>query len=197
MSGTKWITTSTFNSSLVGVSGAPVKNTKRYNCLYSYPSGQYKELFLTVPNDPDSFTVIGAPVKKSHKKKDGTFFTPNKHTCAIMLDKSNPQHNLLIRCIDDICANIQSHTGIAIDNNIKEYNGKQCMFPTLIESNEGNIYTSFCTLEEYIDPKSVRKFIGRPCIGVSVNYETKKLYYQLSGAYIYRTSDDKYLATQE
>lgn len=197
MSNEYWVYPENFDVSLLSLETNPIKNTQRHRLMYAYPDGIVKKLQLTFPRDEEAYAYIGSPTKKPGKKTNGEVFTPTKYSCSLTFDMSNRYHYAWMAVMGQIYSFIQQKLNKKPIMKFIPKENKYIMYASLIEDADGKIYTPFYTDSEYINPLEVKRSVGRPCVGFSVNTQTGKIGPQLEGVFCSKFVDNFFLATRD
>jgi hypothetical protein len=189
-----WVSPETIKLENISVDERQIPKTTRSNILYKYETGEIKPLYFTTPLIEQTFLAIGAPTKRPFKDSTGTMVTPTKHSCSIMMDGNNEHHVLFHEALGKISERVSSLCGKPCNIPIIYHENNCFLFANLIENKDNQVYTRFYNEQKVYSIQDCPRFLGRPCIGFSVNNKNGKISAQMTDAYVYKPLDNYRLA---
>lgn len=163
------------------------------NVLYEYTTG-VANLMLTVPLNPESYISV-----QSIGVLPSKFTKSPKSQCLFVMDKDNEYHCRFIEAMVDVATKAQQHIGIQVNFPVLENETNYRIYTSLVESNEGIIYTKVYDEEKRLEPERANGSTTRPGLLFSIVH-TKgateaKLKVSLSHLYVPQAQNQFVLAT--
>jgi len=178
----QWVTPEKFDISKVSVSKSVIKNTKRKKILYKYRDGEEpKELRITLPRKEEAYIFVDNVRKDSFQKQEKN--SNNTYVTSLCFNVDNKYHVQLFDIITEIVNKFEAEEQIEVKLAHTVKNNGVILYCSLIQSAEGQIFTSFYDSEKEIDVLKYGSFIGRPALSFSGNIETGKIKCQIYQAF--------------
>ena len=181
-------------------SRSPGDTYERGKLMYEYtPGAPKRELVITVPRVTEAYLTCRG-VQKDMFTRGDTRIETNRYGAQLVLDGNNEHHVALYKLFGDVISKIQDLTGTNVVFPVKDMENYSIVYTNLIHSNDGKMYSTAYTSDEYVDILDCGKCIVRPALLLSTLNKSAtetKVRVQISQMYVHRSVQVFPLATHD
>ena len=175
-------------------SRSPGDTYERGKLMYEYtPGAPKRELVITVPRVTEAYLTCRGVQKDMFTRADIRIET-NRYGAQQELDVA------LYKLFGDVISKIQDLTGTNVVFPVKDMENYSIVYTNLIHSNDGKMYSTAYTSDEYVDILDCGKCIVRPALLLSTLNKSAtetKVRVQISQMYVHRSVQVFPLATHD
>jgi len=198
-----WVIAGDFDPDKLSLQAAPTSPGNTYDrgkLMYEYaPGAPKRELVVTVPRVEEAYLTCRG-VQKDFFTRGDTRIETNRYGAHLILDANNEFHLALYKLFEDVISKIEETTGTTVTFPAQDKEGYSVVYTTLISSNDGKIYSTAYTDNEYIDILECNRCKVRPALLLSTLKKSPtetKMRVQISHMYVHSMTSVFPLASQD
>lgn len=204
MESASWVIPGEFDSEKLSLQDTAPKSPgdthERGKLMYEYtPGAPKRELLVTVPRVSDAYLTCRGVQKDVYTRGDARIET-NRYGAQLILDSNNEHHVALYNLFGHVISKVQEITGTTVVFPAKDMDNYSVVYTNLIHSNDGKMYSSAYTDNEYLEITECKKCIVRPALLLSTLKRSPtetKIKVQISQMYVHDKVTTFPLATQD